>query len=190
MPNATATPPIRELCARYELAPETTARALPEHDGPAFVAALLEAEDFAGAVSFIAHVLPRREAIWWAWTCARRTTPAEMRSPELERALQATERWISEPSDANRPTLEMAKQAGLDTAGGCATLAAFFSGGSIAPAGAPVVEAPEFVAAKVVAGSIMLAAASPPLEQAPQRFRHMIAQGLQVGRRIQLWPPA
>ncbi len=77
MPQLNTAPDVAALCARDGLEPEVSAHARPEHDPPAFVSALLEAEAYAGAVAFLAHALPRREGIWWAWTCARRTAPAE-----------------------------------------------------------------------------------------------------------------
>jgi len=190
MANATASPTVPALCARFKLDAAVAALARAEHDPPAFLAALVDAEQYAGAVSFLAHSLPQREAIWWAWTCARRTAPAE-RPPAVDLALDATERWLAQPTEANRrPTLDRAEEAGLTSAAGCAALAAFLSGGSIAPAGSPDVAAPEFAAARAVAGSVILSAVSPPPKDAPERFRQYIAQGLEVARRIKLWPSA
>ncbi|HEX9108152.1 MAG TPA: hypothetical protein VF832_13005 [Longimicrobiales bacterium] len=190
MPQVNTAPGVAALCARYGLAPEVSACARPEHDPPAFVAALLEAEQYAGAVAFLAHALPRREAIWWAWTCARRTTPPE-RSPALQAALDATERWLAQPADSNRrPLLDIARAADLGTPAGCAALAGFFTGGSIAPPENPDVPPPEFATARAVAGSITLAAVSDPPQEAPARFRQFVAQGLEVARRIKLWSPA
>ncbi len=190
MANATATPAVPALCERFKLDPEAATLARPEHDPPAFVAALVAAEQYAGAIWFLAHSLPRREAIWWAWTCARRTGPAE-RPPAIQAALDATERWLSQPTEANRrPTFELAEQAGLGTPAGCAALATFFAAGSIAPVGAPDVEAPEFGAARAVAGGIVLSAVSPPPAEAPKRFKQFVAQGLEVAQRIKLWPAA
>ena len=181
---------VTALCARYGLEPEVSALARPEHDPPAFVSALLEVEEYGGAVAFLAHALPRREAIWWAWTCARRTAPAE-RAPEVQAALDATERWLSQPSEGNRrPALEIARAADLGTPAGCAALAVFFTGGSIAPPENPEVPPPEFAAARAVTGSIMLSAVAEPPQEAPARFRQFVGQGLEVARRIKLWSPA
>ncbi len=191
MAHATTAPDVVALCARYKLDPEVAALARPEHDAPAFVGALLEAELYTGALAFLAHSLPHREAIWWAWTCARRTSPEAERAPAVQAALDATERWLSQPTEANRrPTLDIAESAGFGTPAGCAALAVFFTSGSIAPVGSPDVPPPELVAARAVTGSIMLSAVSPPPRDAPERYRQFVAQGLEVARRIKLWGPA
>lgn len=67
-------------------------------DEPAlqFMAALAErAPD--QAVGFCAHLLPRREAVWWACQSVRM-----IRSPaatDEQRALQAAEAWVKEPEE-------------------------------------------------------------------------------------------
>src|SRR5512143_2593366 len=124
---------IPELCARYGLGETAAGLARPEHDGPAFVQALMDAGEFPVALAFLAYSLPTREAIWWAWTCARRMA-APQPTPAVQAALDGTERWIAQPSEINRrPTLELAESADLGTPAGCAALAVFFSGGSLAP---------------------------------------------------------
>lgn len=190
MSPTSGTPDVPALCARFELEPGPAAIARPEHDPPAFVAALLDAEEFAGAVAFLAHSLPKREAVWWAWTCARRTAPEDRPQP-VQAALDATERWLAQPSEqSRRPLFDLAQGAGVGTPAGCAALAGFFSGGSLAPAGAQDVPPPEFASAKAITGSIILSAVYPPPEQAPERFRQFIGQGVEVARRIKLWPTA
>ncbi len=190
MPQTKPAFDVAALSARYGLEEEATALARPEHDPPAFVSALLEAEQYAGAVAFLAHSLPRREAIWWAWTCARRTA-AQERPPAVQAALDATERWLAQPSEGNRrPALDLARAAKVGTPAGCAALAVFFTGGSIAPPENPEVPPPEFAAARAVTGSIMFSAISEPPQEAPARYRQFVAQGLEVARRIKLWPAA
>ncbi len=189
MPETKSQVSIPELCARYGLGESAARLARPEHDGPAFVQALMEAQEYPAALAFLAYSLPKREAIWWAWTCARRTLPPEPPpAPAVQAALDGTERWIAQPSEVNRrPTLDLAEAADLGTPAGCAALAVFFSGGSLAPPNAPEVAPPEGAAARAIAGSITLAAVGPPPEKAPERFQQFIGQGLEVAKRIKLW---
>src|ERR1700757_4518855 len=94
---------------------------------------------FPDAVRFLAHSLPKRECIWWGWVCARRAS-GERPVPKVKSALEATERWITHPNEENRRAAKEASDAaGLDTAAGCAALAVFFSGGSLAAPEAPLV---------------------------------------------------
>ena len=122
-------------------------------------------------------------------TTARRTA-GEKPPPPVKAALDATERWIAQPSDPNRrEAMAAAEKAGFDSAAGCAGLGAFFSGGSLAPPELPPVPPGEYQAAKAVAGAVIIAAVSAEPAQAPEKFKKSIAQGLDVTNRIKLWEP-
>ncbi len=154
-----------------------------------FVALLMEKALFPDAVRFIAHALPKREAVWWAWVCARRSA-GETPQPKIKSALDATEKWIAQPNDDNRRSaMAAAQKAELDTAAGCAGLAAFFSGGSLAPPDAAPVPPGEFLAAKAVSGAVIFAAIAKQPERAPEKFRSFVAQGVEVTNRVKLWEP-
>lgn len=181
---------LPEFCELAQLGDEARALLHPT-DGPRpFVRRLVEAEQFADAVRFVAHALPTREGIWWAWVCARRVAGADPPSA-IRGALDATERWVTQPTDENRRlAMRMAEAAQFNTPAGCAALAVFFSGGSIAPAGSPPVPAPEFVSAKAIAGAVIAAAVITEPEKAPEKFRAFIAQGLDVVEKLHLWGAA
>jgi hypothetical protein len=155
------------------------------------VDALVTRELLGDAARLLAHALPPRESVWWAWWCARRAlSPDAPDSAAATRALAAAEQWIAQPTDQHRrAALSAAEIVGSGTPAGCAGLAAFLCGGSIAPVGAPDTAAPPFLAAKVVTGGVMLAAAAAPAKSADQ-YRLFITQGLEVGRRIGLWASA
>ena len=82
-----------------------------------------------------------------------------------------------------------AEKAELGTAAGCAGLAAFFSGESLAPRDAQAVPPGEFLAAKAVAGAVIFAAVAKEPERAPEKFRSFVAQGVDVSNRVKLWEP-
>lgn len=152
-----------------------------------YVALLMEQDLFADAVQFLAHALPKREAVWWGWVCARRAA-GDSPAPAIKAALEATEKWIAQPTEEKRrAAMSAAEGAGFGTAAGCAALAAFFSGGSLAPPDAPVVPPGEYLTAKAVGGSVLLAAVAPEPEKAPEKFKNYVAQGLDVTTRIKLW---
>src|ERR1022692_2386298 len=154
-----------------------------------YVALLMEKALFPDAVRFVAHALPKREAVWWGWVCARRAA-GENPPPKIKAALDATERWIAQPNDENRRSaMAAAQKAELGTAAGCAGLAAFFSNGSLAPPDAPVVQPGEFLAAKAVSGAVIFAAVAQEPEKAPEKFRSFVAQGVEVTNRVKLWEP-
>src|SRR4051812_35401730 len=99
--------PVRStsaLCAAAEVSEDAAAlltAAPAEPAQRAFVATLVERELFADAVAFLAHALPRREAVWWAWVCARKASGPKP-TPQVQGALDATERWIVQPTEDHR----------------------------------------------------------------------------------------
>ena len=139
------------------------------------------------AVRFLAHALPKREAVWWAWVSARRTAGAEP-APKIKASLEATEKWIAQPSEENRrAAMSAAEAADVGTAAGCAGMAAFFSGGSLAPPEVAPVPPGPYLTAKAVSGAVILAALAGEPEKAPEQVRAILDQGLNVATRTKLW---
>ena len=177
------------ICSVAELGEPALALARPDLHPAGFVAQLVEKKLYPDAVRFLAHALPRREAVWWAWMCARRAA-GEKPAPPLRAALEATEKWIAQPGEEERRAAKAAADvAGLGTSAGCAGLAAFFSGGSLAPPEASPVPPGEFLTAKAVSGAVIFAAVATEPEKAPEKFQNFVAQALDVARRIHLWEP-
>jgi len=180
-----------DLCAVADLSDD--ARALLAGGAPPpppkdFIARLAERNLQADAVRFLAHALPRRESVWWAWVCARKTAGAEP-PPPIKAALDATERWIVQPSEEHRrQTLIFGEAADFGTAAGCAALAAFMTGGSLAPPDAPAVPPGEFMTAKAVSGAVTLAAVATEPDKAGEKFNEFLRLGLEVAERTRLWP--
>ena len=142
-----------ELCAVSDLSDEARALLSDGAQSPrAFFGVLLEHELPGDAVRYLAHALPRREAVWWAWVCARKSAGAAPEAP-IKAALDATEAWIVQPTEENRrKALKIGEAADFGTAAGCAALAAFMTSGSLAPPDAPIVPPGEFLCAKAVVG--------------------------------------
>jgi hypothetical protein len=165
------------------------ARALIKESQPPqeYLNLLMEKRHFPDAVRFLAHALPKREAVWWAWVCARRAAGAEP-APKIKASLDATEKWIAQPSDENRrAAMSAAETADVGTPAGCAGMAAFFSGGSMGPPDAPAVPPGPYLTAKAVAGAVNLVAVGGEPEEAPEKYRACVDQGLDVASRIKLW---
>jgi hypothetical protein len=177
------------ISAVAELGEEAMALVRPDLHPLDFVALLMENALYPDAVRFVAHALPKREAVWWGWVCARRAA-GEDPQPAIKAALEATEIWIAQPNEDNRrKAMAAAQKADLGTAAGCAGLAAFFSGGSLAPPEAPAVPPGEFLAAKAVSGAVIFAAVAKEPERAPEKFKSFVAQGVEVTVRVKLWSP-
>ncbi len=170
-----------------ELGDEAMALIKPEMHPLDFVAKLMEKQMYTDAVRFVAHALPKREAVWWGWISARRAS-GENPPPKIKAALEATEKWIAQPSDENRRAAKAAAEAAkLGTAAGCAGLAAFFAGDSLAPPDCPAVPPGPYLTAKAVSGAVNFAALSGDPAQSPEKFKSFVAQGVDVTKRIKLW---
>jgi|SRR5579863_2202493 len=182
-----AKPNVAFLVSVAELSPDAAALRREDTRPLDYIHLLVDNKLYVDAVHFLAHALPKRECVWWAWVCARRSA-GEQPPPKIKAALEATERWITQPSDPNRRAAkDAADAAGLDSPAGCAGLAAFLSGGSLSPPEAPPVPPGEYLTAKAAAGAVIFASVGPPAQKAPERFESFIAQGVEVTHKIKLW---
>jgi hypothetical protein len=167
-----------EICARFELGEQ--AKALPQaglSPGP-FLEKLINERHFQDAIRFLAFALPKREAIWWAARCARSAGAAAL-PLEQQAALQVAERWCLAPTEElRRAAMAASEKAQLKSPAGCAALAVFFSGGSLAPPDVPVVPPAEDLTARTVVGAVLMAAVVNEPEKAEQKYQRFVEQGL------------
>jgi len=179
-----------DICAVADLGDEASALLNGAAAPPSpkdFIARLVAANLHIDAVRFLAHALPRRECVWWAWVCARKVAGAEPPLP-IKNALDATERWIVQPTEEHRrAALTFGELADFGTPAGCAALAAFMTGGSLGPPEAPVIPPGEFMTAKAVSGSVTLSAVAKEPDLAPEKFAEFLTLGLEVADRTKLW---
>jgi hypothetical protein len=171
----------QEVCSGFTLSADARPHLKPEMPPLDFVKALVAHDLYSDAVQFLARALPKREAVWWSCVCARDLS-ADAKRPELADGLQAAEAWVYRPTEENRRQAEKAGQAikGSYPARWTA-MAAFWSGGSLAPPGAPEAKPPEDFTAKAVAGAILLAAGLDPKET-DARNRRFLAAGIDIAK--------
>ncbi len=174
-----------EVCQHFELG--DAARGLLR-DGLApkmFLDSLVEKKQFPDAVRFLAHALPKREAVWWACVCAR----AAVANPPAKAAaaLQAAEKWVADPKEEHRRAAGAAAQAaGIGSAAGLAAMAAFWSGGSLGPPDLPPIPPGEFLTARGVSGAVLIAATLEPAK-AVERHKLFLAKGVEVANGTNKW---
>lgn len=117
---------------------------------------LCQAGDAQGAVRLCAHALPPREAVWWACMCADHTAPDNLGEPDRQ-VRTAAEQWVRRPSETSRrAAMALAQAAGLVSPEAWTGVGAFWSGGSMAPEGQPVVEPGPELLGVAVSGSVLL----------------------------------
>ncbi len=137
--------------------PADEARKPPE----AFTQGLRSQGKLTEAVQFVAQALPRFEAVAWA-ARAVRDLPRTGRPGEAETAaIRSTLLWVQDPTDHRRRAARAAADA-IPEAGPerLAALAAFYSGGSLAPEGPgqQPVPAPKEMTGRFAAGAVLMAA--------------------------------
>lgn len=171
-----------DIAGRCELE-EAARAALDPSDTPgAYLEKLVAASAFHDAIRFLAAALPPREAIGWACLCLRRTAPPAPESPE-KAILDAAEGWVRSPGDeTRRAAFDAATKLGSSSPAGLLALAAFFSGGSIAPAGMDAVPPPEKVSASMIAGGIFLAAIPGDPVRIPERLHACLNLGIDIAK--------
>lgn len=146
----------------------------------AFLSALVEARLWLDAVRFLAFALPNREGVWWACLMARDTLPLDAPAGWLP-CLEAAEAWVYTPSDeARRAVFPLAEAIGFESPAAYAGLAAFWSGGSLAPVGAPEVAPSPLLCPTAVGAAVLLSAVLRDPAKAEQRYRAAIAAGVDI----------
>lgn len=171
-----------ELLKHFELSEEAAAIADQAAPPARFIEAMTRAGFFNDAVKFLAHGLPKREAVWWACLAARHALPAAP-DPDHEAAVVAAEAWAARPTEEHRVIArQLAEKTAFKTAASWAATAAWWSAGSMAEPGQPEVPPPPYLYAQAVASAICLAAVLPDPINADQRYQRYLSQGLDLAQ--------
>jgi hypothetical protein len=169
-----------EICRLVTLDEKAVQQLDDEVTPAAFLDRLLAENAFVDAIRFLAQALPKREATWWACLAARPALPPNPKPP-LVAALEAAEAWVYKPTEENRrAALAAGQNAGSDHPGGWAALAAGWSGGSFAPPDGPVIPPGENLTPTAVAAAVIEAALEGQRGDLNQRFRGLLAQGMDI----------
>jgi hypothetical protein len=176
-----------EVCRAFPLGDEAKKLLRDGMTPRAFLDELIAKKHYPDAVRFLAHALPKREAVWWACLCARQAYIGGA-DAKIMAALAASEKWVAEPNDANRRAAFAAAQAAeIGNPGGSTCLAVFFSGGSIAPPNVPEVKPPDDATPKAAAGAVLLAAVLKEPEKLVAKYQKFLALGIDVGNGANRW---
>lgn len=174
-------PSVEAIVPSCDLSPEAQAlarAAAPEQ----YVASLVAAGLTPDAIRFLSQALPRREGVWWACLAARAAAEAAAPRPIDAEALAAAESWVFKPTEEHRRTaMDKAQAAEFASPAAWAAVGAFWSSGSMAPPGQPVVPPAPHLAGRAIAGAVMLAAAQGEATLAPSRYARFIAQAMDIG---------
>jgi len=168
------------VCRDIDLDEEARRLLSPEISPADFLRLLMENALYPDAVKFLARALPKRESTWWACLCARGTLGDDPASGPLK-PLELAEQWVYKPSEEHRRSAFAAAEVHqFEGPGSWAAMAAFWSGASMAPPDAPAVPPADNLTGKAVAGAVMLAAVQGEPENAPEKYRRFLSQGIDI----------
>ena len=167
LPRVELEPPARDAIAGVETAEEAIAR-------------LEAAGELMPACRIAAYALPKREAVWWACMCAR-AVPDPKAVPLDLPALEAAELWVRRPDEkARRACMAAAEANNYRSTEAWAAVGAFWSGGSMAPEGQPVVPPQEHFTGMAVGGAVILAGVRRTPQDLDPRLRRFLASAREI----------
>jgi pSer/pThr/pTyr-binding forkhead associated (FHA) protein len=180
-------PTAAEVCTVFELDDDARALLDPKQTPREFLTLLTKRQLFSDAIRFLAHALPKPEAVWWACQCLKTTLGDKLPLAD-KRAMAAAEQWVLEPSEAHRRGAEAAAEGTkYETAPGWSAAAAFWSGGSIAPEDQGEVPPKPTLTAQATVVAINLAATIDPPKTA-ERYVEFLTLGTKVAEGQNRWP--
>jgi pSer/pThr/pTyr-binding forkhead associated (FHA) protein len=180
-------PTAREVCEHFELGEAAKPLLKDDLTPEQFLEVLVKHELYPDAIKLWAHTLPKKEAVWWGIVCSKKAY-GDQASPKEAEALAAAEKWIKKPTEEHRrAAMSAAEAAQLNNAASWSAVSCFWSEGSLAPSNVPAVPPDEHLAAKAVAGAVMLAATIGPPNKMPQRYQSFFDLGKQVASGKNRW---
>jgi hypothetical protein len=171
----------QEILHKFDPSEKSLSLLNAEHSPAEFLKTLIDHQHYDDAVTFLAHGLPVREAIWWSYLCSKEHF--EQEDSLYQQGALATENWVKNPTEENRREAEKWAEAGeYNTITSWTAAAVFWSGGSVAPEGQPIMEPPMHLYAHAISGAIVMAANHnmPAVAEVTQRYQRYLKLGIDI----------
>jgi hypothetical protein len=174
-------------CAYLEFADDVGGMAGTAKSPDDLIATLAQQERFQDALRLRAHLLTKRQAVWWGCLCVRELD-SPLPAPQMA-ALRAAANWTGEPDEERRRIAEQSAEAAkFSGIGAMLALSAFWSDGSMAPEGNPEVPPDERLTSQGVSAALISAAYHGDPTKASDRFRAFLAKGKDIAEEKVLLP--
>ncbi len=174
----------QEVCSYFKLELEEAAQALLQEEisSTQYLLALMDGGHYPDAIQFLAHALPKREAVWWACMCARASLSEETDMPTVL-AQKAAEDWVYTPDDEHHlAAMKAAEETEMGSPSSLAAMAAVVSGPSIvSPELAPIPPA-DNLTGQMVANTALLAAVIPDPAQMEDNYLNFLEKGKEIAQ--------
>lgn len=129
------------------------------------------------AIEYFAHVLPKREAVWWGMHCVKGLDG--VKSDDDREVLELSENWVREGDEEARAAVHAAAEAAKgDSASVWIGFAAGWSGGSLSPNPDHRVDMPDDLTAKAVHAAVLIALGSLLPDDRDQALKSCLSAGL------------
>ena len=177
----------KEIAQQAILKPPATDHLPHAQNAKHFADLLIEHKLWMPALNYMAHAIPPREGIWWAWFCARKSILSKA-TPEEQKALSLAEAWIAQPTDENRRAAKAyAERIPSGSPPQCVLEAIAFMGELEDPITGNTAPAIPYMSAKFVAAAVVGASYIPNPEQPEIAAAEYLNQSFDVANRINLW---
>jgi hypothetical protein len=168
---------LAATCAYLEFGEDVNKLAATAKTPDALIDELVKQGKVQDALRLRAHLLPKRQAVWWGCLCVRQDVESPFPSTQIA-ALEAAEDWAREPDEDHRRVAEKrSEEAKYSGVGATLALSAFWSEGSIAPEGNDDVVADERLTSQGVAAALISAAYHGDPSNAAKRTEAFLAKG-------------
>lgn len=173
--------PLAPLLPRLELEPSALALLNGAQTAAEALTRLQAQGLLSEAARLCAHALPKREAVWWACMCAAAVPDGALPATDAAARL-AAEAWVRKPTEEalRRAAWAAAEKTEYRSPEAWAAVGAFWSGGSMAPEGQPVVPPAEHLTGLAVSGAIVLASVRSRPERSRARLERFLAAALDI----------
>lgn len=160
---------------------ETVSRPETDMAPDAYIDILIKEDPPYSALAYFAHVLPKREAVWWGHQCVSGLLPG-IGGTEAE-IMRLCELWVREGDDDSREAVKKAAETiKADSAPVWVGFAAGWSGGSLSPNEDHRVEAPDDLTAKAVNTALLIAIGQAGPGRSAEVIRSCLDAGLEFAK--------
>lgn len=169
-----------EFCEPLDLEEDSLRLLLPAMTTDEFISQLIENGQFADAIRVLSIYLPKRDSIFWGHQSVQLALGANLSKVEQD-AMDSVLAFLKDPTEENRRQTHAAAEATQFHSGASwVALSAFWSEGSIAPAGLPEVPPDENLCGQAVSGALMMTATAGDPTRCQERFRKILDLGKEV----------
>jgi hypothetical protein len=171
---------LAAVCAYLEFGDDVNELAAKASSPDKLIDQLANQGKFQDALRLRAHLLKKRQAVWWGCLCVRNELDKPLPAPQIG-PLKAAEAWVAKPDEKHRRAAEQqAQSAKFSGIGATLALSAFWSEGSLAPEGNPEVPADERLTSQGVAAALITAAYHGDPTKSTDRFEVFLAKGQEM----------